>query len=295
MRFSFVSAGVAVLVLSASPLFALSPAQAAKGSCDGKLGVSRTVQIDTTSGPGFGFQHYKQYDFLQPGEVVLTFDDGPLRGRTERILKALADQCTKATFFSVGKQAVAYPEILKEVAAAGHTIANHTWSHKNLASRKSAKDNNKIAIDEIERGISAVHHAVGGRAASFFRYPYLKDSPSTLKYLAKRNIAIFSTDIDSFDFKRGSAAALIHRVMKNLKRRGKGIILFHDIQRHTAKALPVILKKLKAGGYRIVHLTAKDPVKTLPEYDNKIKPMFKGRDNMAAGRPMSSVIKTISQ
>ena len=56
------------------------------------------VQIDTTGGPGFGFEHFKAYDFLRDKEVVLTFDDGPWPGNTERVLKALADQCTKALF-----------------------------------------------------------------------------------------------------------------------------------------------------------------------------------------------------
>ena len=93
---------------------------------------TRTVQIDTTGGPGFGFQHFKAYDFLRDHEVVLTFDDGPWPGNTERVLKALADQCTKAMFFPIGKHAGWHPEILKQVAAAGHTIGSHTWSHKDL-------------------------------------------------------------------------------------------------------------------------------------------------------------------
>ncbi len=278
---------------SAAILLTLTPLTANAASCDNKLGVSRTVEIDTTAGPGFGFQHYTQYDFLQPGEVVLTFDDGPLRGRSDVVLKALAEHCAKATFFIVGKQAIAYPQILKQLAAQGHTVGNHTWSHKNLASKKSARNKHKIAIDEIERGISAVHHAVGDKTAPFFRYPFLKDSPGTIKYLAGRNIAIFSTDIDSFDFKRSSAARLTKRVMKRLKKKGKGILLFHDIQRRTAKALPDILTKLKEQGFRLVHLKAKAPLKSLPEYDARIKGLFKGRDTMAAGRPMSAVIKTV--
>ena len=64
-----------------------------------------------------------------PGEVVLTFDDGPWLNNTPMVLKALADQCVKATFFPIGKHATYYPEILKQVAAAGHTIGSHTWSH----------------------------------------------------------------------------------------------------------------------------------------------------------------------
>ena len=96
------------------------------------LGVERVVQIDTTGGPGFGFQNFKAYDFLRDHEVVLTFDDGPWPGNTERVLKALADQCTKAMFFPIGMHAGWHPEILKEVAAAGHTVGSHTWSHKDL-------------------------------------------------------------------------------------------------------------------------------------------------------------------
>ena len=69
------------------------------------LGVSRVVEIDTTGGPGFGFEHFKKYDFLQRGEVVLTFDDGPWPHNTPAVLAALADHCIKATFFPIGKHA----------------------------------------------------------------------------------------------------------------------------------------------------------------------------------------------
>src|SRR5437660_10987573 len=85
------------------------------------LGVSRVVVIDTTGGPGFGVEHFKQLDFLADKEVVLTFDDGPWPVNTPAVLKALADECTKAVFFPIGKHATYHPAILKQVAAAGHT------------------------------------------------------------------------------------------------------------------------------------------------------------------------------
>src|SRR3990172_2972129 len=78
------------------------PPPATKKECPGNsdpLGVTRVVEIYTTGGPGFGFQHYKLYDFLNPKEVVLTFDDGPLPNRTTAVLAALDAECTKATFF----------------------------------------------------------------------------------------------------------------------------------------------------------------------------------------------------
>ena len=172
------------------------------GACDkpGGMGLSRVVEIDTTGGPGFGFEHFKQYDFLRPNEVVLTFDDGPWPVNTPAVLKALADDCLKATFFEIGEHAIWHPEIAKQVAVAGNTIGSHTWSHKDLARNPYASDIEQ-AKQEIEMGVSAVHAAVGGPIAPFFRFPALQHPPELLSYLAERNIASFSTDLDSFDFK----------------------------------------------------------------------------------------------
>jgi peptidoglycan-N-acetylglucosamine deacetylase len=252
------------------------------------LGVSRVVQIDTTGGPAFGFEQFKAYDFLQPKEVVLTFDDGPWPGNTPRVLAALKEQCVKAMFFPIGEHAMWHPELLKEVYAAGHTIGTHTWSHKDLA---------KLPFDqakgEIEEGFSAIALAIGHPPAPFFRFPSLTDPPEVLKYLGTRNIGIFSTDIDTFDFKIRKPEQVVQSVMSKLKKHGKGILLMHDFQKATSYALPKILAELKAGGYKVVQVTAKDTVHTLPEYDAMARKAF-GPDNVAA-RPVSSVVKTISQ
>ena len=93
------------------------------------MGLTRIVEIDTTGGPGFGFEHFKQYDFLRDKEVVLTFDDGPLPPYTDRILQTLAAECVKATFFMVGRQANAYPSTVRRVYNEGHTIASHSQNH----------------------------------------------------------------------------------------------------------------------------------------------------------------------
>jgi hypothetical protein len=97
------------------------------------MGLARIVEIDTRGGPGFGFEHFKQYDFLRDKEVVLTFDDGPWPGNTPAVLKALADECLKATFFEIGEHVTWHPEITKQVIDAGMTVGTHTWSHKDLA------------------------------------------------------------------------------------------------------------------------------------------------------------------
>jgi len=253
------------------------------------LGVARVVEIDTTGGPGFGFQHYKSYDFLNPKEVVLTFDDGPLPNRTTAILAALNAECTRAIFFSVGKVAAGYPEILHDVAKSGNTVAAHTMLHKDLSKMPFEQ-----AKDEIEKSFSVVHRAVGGPTAPFFRFPFLRDSPETLKYLASRNVAVFSTDIDSFDFKGGKPDKLVKHIMTLLEKRGKGIILMHDIQPHTAAAMPELLKQLKAGGYKVVQMTAKAPIQTLPEYDELINKDMQGMPTALSDRPLNSVVKTIS-
>jgi peptidoglycan-N-acetylglucosamine deacetylase len=255
------------------------------------LGVSRVVEIDTTGGPGFGFEHFKQLDFLADKEVVLTFDDGPWPGNTPAVLKALADQCTKALFFPIGKHASYHPEILKQVAAAGHTIGAHTWSHANLNSKKMTEQQAK---DEVEKGFSAVKLALGAAPSPFFRFPELQHNPATVAYLGTRNIAIFSCDLDSFDFKKGNTPEKeIQTVMTKLDKLGKGIILMHDFQKPTAEALPELLRRLKAGGYKVVQIKAKAPVQTLAEYDDAM--MKDEKLPVASTRPVSSVVQTVTE
>jgi peptidoglycan/xylan/chitin deacetylase (PgdA/CDA1 family) len=269
---------------------AQAPAPAAAAAkCDNPkaLGVARVVEIDTTGGPGFGFEHFKAYDFLKDKEVVLTFDDGPWPGHTPAVLKALADQCTKAVFFPIGKHAGWHPEIMKQVASAGHTVGSHTWSHKDLS-----KLNEQEGKDEIEKGFAAVSIALGNKpVAPFFRFPALRHPPELVKYLGERNVGIFSTDMDSFDFKMRKPEQVVTSVMKKLEKHGKGIILMHDFQQATAKAAPDLLQKLKDGGYKVVQVVGKTPVEPKKEYvDMVLKEMGGG---LEAARPMSSVIKTI--
>ena len=255
------------------------------------LGVSRVVEVDTTGGPGFGFEHFKQLDFLADKEVVLTFDDGPWPGNTPAVLKALADECTKAVFFSIGKHASYHPEILRQVAAAGHTVGTHTWSHANLNSKKMTPQQAK---DEIEKGFSAVKLALGTAPSPFFRFPELQHGPASVAYLGTRNVAMFSCDIDSFDFRKANTPdKVVQNVMTKLDKQGKGIILMHDFQKHTAEALPELLRRLKAGGYKIVQMKAKAPLQTLAEYDEMMLKDVKVP--VSSGRAVSSVVQTVSQ
>src|SRR5579864_6441048 len=250
------------------PQPATAPAQP-KQACANPdpLGLSRVVEVDTSGGPGFGFEHFKAYDFLADKEVVLTFDDGPWPANTPAVLKALAEQCTKAVFFPIGKHATYHPEILKQVAAAGHTVGAHTWSHANLNAKKMTE---QLAKDEIEKGYSAVKLALGTAPSPFFRFPELQHGPAAMTYLGSRNIAMFSCDLDSFDFRAKNADQIINTVMTKLDKQGKGIILMHDFQKHTAEALPTLLRRLKAGGYKVVQMKARTTFQTLPEYDEAL-------------------------
>jgi peptidoglycan-N-acetylglucosamine deacetylase len=196
--------------------------------------------------------------------------------------------------------AMGMPEIIREVHKQGHSVGTHTWSHADLSGTPHKGERrpvltDKDAIEEIEKGISGVRKAVGAPITPFFRYPMLRDSKATLEHLAKRNVAVFSQDVDSFDFKLRTSEALVKSVMDRLAKKGKGIVLMHDIQPNTGKSVPMLLTALKAGGYKVVHLKAKGELKSLPEYDALMAVSTKGMVEAGDGveRATSSVVKTI--
>ncbi|MES1154850.1 MAG: polysaccharide deacetylase family protein, partial [Pseudorhodoplanes sp.] len=217
MRASFACAVFASASIAASGA-AFAQGKTACANPDA-IGTARVVEIDTSGGPGFGFEHFRQHDFLRNKEVVLTFDDGPWPDNTPRVLAALAEHCAKAIFFPIGKHASYYPEILKKVAADGHTIGSHTWGHVDLSKKGITIEDAKA---EIEKGVSAVKMAVGGPTAPFFRFPALRHPPELVTYMGERNIAIFSTDMDSFDFTMRTADKVVKAIMTKLEKHGKG-------------------------------------------------------------------------
>src|ERR1700681_1456662 len=110
----------------------------------------------------------------------------------------------------------------------------------------------------------------GAPIAPFFRFPALRHPPEMVTYLGERNIAIFSTDMDSLDFKIHKPDQVIASVLAKLKKNGKGIVLMHDFQRATAEAAPELLRQLKANGYKVVFLKAKGQLQTIASYDEMI-------------------------
>jgi peptidoglycan/xylan/chitin deacetylase (PgdA/CDA1 family) len=233
-----------------------------------------------------------RYDFLNDHEVVLTFDDGPWLGHTPAVLKALADQCVRATFFSIGKHATYYPDILKKVVAGGHTVGTHTWSHIELEGVVKSRGL-EAAEEEFEKGASAVKMMAGTPIAPFFRFPELRHPAEMLTYLGDRNVAIFSADVDSWDFRIKKPEELIKSLMGKVHKAGKGIILMHDFQKVTSIALPQILGELQKDGFKVVHMVPKETLATLPQYDEAVLKEIKLPT--VAKRPPESVVRTINQ
>ena len=248
-----------VFVTSFIIIFGFFSSFAAYSQCNlkKKLGVSRVIEVDTKGGPLYGRHQYKKTLPLKDGEIVLTFDDGPHPKNTLSVLKTLRDHCTKATFFAVGSMALQFPDVVKIVAAEGHTIGSHTHNHPRMPDIPFER-----AKIQIERGIAEVIKANGGPIAPFFRFPGLRHSKALNKYIQGRDISVLSVDVISGDTKITNTRGIVARTMRLLKSRKKGMILLHDLKASTARALPTLLNTLKKAGYKVVHIVPKHKLTT---------------------------------
>ncbi|MEM7068185.1 MAG: polysaccharide deacetylase family protein [Pseudomonadota bacterium] len=260
MRISWAINAIAALAIATVGNFTtINSAEAAYCKGGDKIGVSRTVTLSTKGGKRFGSSHGGHKSFLKDKEVVLTFDDGPIPATTNKILHELDRHCAKATFFMVGQMAKNNPKMVRKVLNKGHTVGVHTYSHRNLG-----QTNNKIAIQEVDRSIRAVKKAAGRDVAAFFRFPYLSENRAVNSYLKKRDYGVFAIDVDSLDYKFSNSGSMVNRVMSELKRKGRGIILLHDIKKVTARGIDELLTRLNDNGYKIVHIKGRKG-KSAPE------------------------------
>jgi len=223
------------------------------------LGTSRILAVDAGATPRVGLKSFPQTLSLADHEVVLTFDDGPWPVTTSRVLAALAKECVHATFFLIGRSASEHPDLVRRIAAEGHTVAHHTWSHPYTKRIGLA-----AATQNIDRGISAVEMALHGTATTtpttpFFRFPYFESTPATLDLLQSRGIVVFGADLWASDWNRMTPRQELKLITDRLKADGKGIILFHDTKAQTAGMLPAFLRYLRDNGYHIVHITPAEP------------------------------------
>lgn len=248
------------MTLSLRPLFVcailLAPASAQAADCLRKdaLGTARVMTVEAASTPRVGLKHFPQTLALAEKEVVLTFDDGPFPPTTNSVLDTLARECVHATFYLIGRNAKAHPTLVRRIAADGHTVAHHTWSHRLLNTLGEAP-----ARQEIDRGISAVEEALHGRATEvpstpFFRFPGFASNKALLDALEKRGIAVFGADLWASDWNAMTPEQELHQLTGRLQAAKRGIILLHDTRGQTAAMLPAFLRWLKVQGYKVVHV-----------------------------------------
>jgi peptidoglycan/xylan/chitin deacetylase (PgdA/CDA1 family) len=237
----------------------VTAAQAADCPRKDALGTSRVLKVDAATTPRVGLKSFPQTLPLADHEVVLTFDDGPWPPTTTRVLAALAHECVHATFFLIGKSASEHPQMVRRIAAEGHTIGNHTWSHRSLM-RITPNE----TTEEIDHGVSAVEMALHGVATTtpstpFFRFPGFESTPATLDLLQSHGIVVFGADLWASDWNPMTPKQELKLITDRLKAARKGIILFHDPKAHTAAMLPAFLRYLRDNDYHVVHVVPASP------------------------------------
>lgn len=223
---------------------ALSP-----GAARARLGTARVLAVPHQGRQQFGLKSYAETLPLADGEVILTFDDGPVPGLTDRVLNLLEAENARATFFLIGRNAAASPHLVRRMIAHGHTVANHTmnhpWTMRNISHER--------ALADIEAGERAIVQAAGQSIAPFFRFPGFADTPRLLDYLASADRAVFGADLWASDWNAMAPGAQLHLVMSRLKRQRRGIILFHDTRPQTVAMLPEFFASLRRENFRVVH------------------------------------------
>lgn len=177
--------------------------------------------------------------------VALTFDDGPSPANTTRLLSILRQRGVLATFFVVGKNAAAYPQVLRAIQADGHEIGNHSYSHPVLSKMPL-----NAVYDEIRRTDAAIERATG-QLPHTFRPPYgaLTAAQRSAVY-RDFGYPTIMWSVDPLDWKRPGSAAVASRIIKGT--RAGSIILAHDIHAATVDAIPAVMDDLLARGYRFV-------------------------------------------
>jgi peptidoglycan/xylan/chitin deacetylase (PgdA/CDA1 family) len=238
---------------------ASTPARADACPRKGTLGTSRILKVDAASYPRVGLKNYPKTLPLRDHEVVLTFDDGPWPPTTPKVLEALARECVRATFFLIGKPASEHPDLVRRIAAEGHTIGYHTWSHRSLKRIDPSE-----TTEEIDHGIEAVEMALDGietttPSTPFFRFPGFETTPATLNLLQSRGIIVFGADLWANDWQIMTPKQELKLLIDRLKVARRGIILLHDPKADTAAMLPAFLRYLRENDYHIVHVVPNGP------------------------------------
>ena len=246
-----------IRILAIALVAAMTPLAAAAQPCPGNsdaLGTARVIAVDAKTTPRVGRKHFADTLPLRAKELVLTFDDGVWPTTTPKVLDALKHECVRATFFLLGRNAEAFPNIVRRALAEGHTLGHHTYSHPLL---------NKLSLEkaeaEINRGISRNEFAAYGRShpdpvTPFFRFPGFASNQALLDRMSDRGIVVFGADVWASDWLPMAAETELQLILARIERVGRGIVLLHDTKVQTARMLPAFLRELKRRGFRIVHV-----------------------------------------
>jgi peptidoglycan-N-acetylglucosamine deacetylase len=177
--------------------------------------------------------------------IAMTFDDGPRVGNTTRLLDILKEPNIKVTFFMIGSNVVAHPEIARRALAEGHEIGNHSWTHPELS-----KLSDQRVTEEITRTQEAIKNATGF-TPTILRPPYgaiTKDQREWIESQLRLSVILWS--VDPFDWKRPGASVITERILRGAQ--SGAIILSHDIHKETVDAMPATLDALLTKGYKFV-------------------------------------------
>ncbi|MEM9399787.1 MAG: polysaccharide deacetylase family protein [Verrucomicrobiota bacterium] len=187
------------------------------------------------SGPGFG------------NRVALTYDDGPTPDVTDVILEELARRKLRATFFMIGNKIKAYPSLAKEVAAAGHEIANHTLTHPKL-NRLSEK-----RVDYEIKKTQEIMQDVIGKNPVWFRPPYGAFRKNQGSIPMQHDLGIAYWSVDPRDWAKPGTKHIITHISKRTT--AGSIILLHDLHKQTAQATPGVLDQLQEQAFNLTTMS----------------------------------------
>ena len=175
--------------------------------------------------------------------VALSFDDGPSEFNTPRILDILEHYEVRATFFVLGNRAQKLPGVIERIALDGHDVANHSYSHPSFRSLWPIH-----MRDELCRTNRAIEHATGLRPA-LFRPPFGRYPPSSVPLIGGLGMNIILWSVDSYDWENSDPATMASAVVRAA--RPGSVILLHDRESLTVRALPLIIAGLRARGFEI--------------------------------------------
>jgi peptidoglycan/xylan/chitin deacetylase (PgdA/CDA1 family) len=241
------------IVVNAATILSAGICATLAGECmrQDALGIARVIELPVVPGARYGPEPFQPVP-LAPKEIVLTFDDGPRPNSTPEVLSILEEQCTRATFFMVGSRIAEQPAIVRAIAAAGHTVGTHTWSHQVLP-----KLQHEAAVREITKAIDVAQEVTGQRPL-LFRFPEFHYSDGLLTWFAHQSLAVISADLAPADWRGDPPEVTLERAKQLLQLHDRGILVLHDSQPNTPRFLRELLRYMKENRYGVVHLLPRE-------------------------------------